>query len=152
MRWCPTHEVSLSFTLFPSSWSCSPFSLDCPLPPCAAPLPRFWSWGENTVCTSGGDPDRKGVACGKGYEVKDALHSVCIYLCVHVCLGGVMWSQLSNAPDYKQLAGCGLNQSDKLLAVTSGGKRKTDRTFWEGFFFFLASWIESRISNIRLTC
>ncbi len=42
------------------------------------------------MSTSGGDPDCKGVACGKGYEVKDAQHSVCIYLCVHVCLEGVM--------------------------------------------------------------
>lgn len=107
------------------------FSLDDPLPKgAAAPLPRFLSWGENTVCTSGGDPDRKGAACGKGYEVKDALHSICIYLCVHVCLEGVMWSYwLPIAADYKQLAGPGFNQSGELLAVTSGGRSKVDRIF-----------------------
>lgn len=39
------------------------------------------------VCTSGGDPASP---VGKGCQVKDTLLSVCIDLCVHVCLEGVM--------------------------------------------------------------
>lgn len=41
------------------------------------------------VCTSGGDPDSP---VGKGCQVKDTLHSVCLNPRVHVCLEGVMWS------------------------------------------------------------
>lgn len=54
-------------------------------PACAAPLPRFLSWGENTVCTSGGDPGCTGVSCGKGYEVKDAVQSLYEYIYVCMC-------------------------------------------------------------------
>lgn len=71
------------------------------------------------------------LACGKGCQVKDTLHSVCI--CEPVCLQGVMWSWLPNAPDYKQLAGPGINQSDMLLVVTSCGGRHQCVTFTLGF-------------------
>lgn len=64
--------------------------LASPYPPNATPLPPvFLSWGENMVCTSGGDPDSP---VGKGCQVKDTLHCVCMYLCVRVCPEGVMWS------------------------------------------------------------
>lgn len=62
------------------------------------------------------------LACGKGCDVTDALHPACVYLCVHVCLQGVPWSWLPNAPDYKQLAGSGFDQSDELLVVTCSMK------------------------------
>lgn len=100
--------------------------MDCPVPPCAVPLPRISSWGENTVCTSGGDPDRKGIACGKGYEVKDALHSVCVYLNVHEYPEGVMWSRLPMlliTNSWRAVA------STNQMAVTSGGRREDDRTW-----------------------
>lgn len=54
---------------------------------CHTPPPVFLSWGENMVCTSGGDPDSP---VGKGCQVKDTLHSVCLNPRVHVCLEGVM--------------------------------------------------------------
>lgn len=78
------------------------------------------------VCTSGGDPDSP---VGKGCQVKDTLHSVCIYPCVHVCLEGVMWSARPNAADYKQLAGSSLGQSDEPLVVTSGRRRSINAGF-----------------------
>lgn len=56
---------------------------------CHTPPPVFLPWGENMVCTSGGDPDSP---VGKGCQVKDTLHSVCLNPRVHVCLEGVMWS------------------------------------------------------------
>lgn len=60
----------------------------------------------------------------EGYGVKDALCSVCTsHQCVHMCPEGVMWSSRQNAPDYKQLAVCGVNQSRNLLAVTSREKK-----------------------------
>lgn len=57
-----------------------------------------------------------------------------IYVCVHVCLQGVMWSRLPNAPDYKQLAGCCLaNQSSCWLWHQVEGGRCTG---YFRFFFF----------------
>lgn len=98
MRYVISHVHSPTFHFFFS------FSFIEPSPPsqCHTPPPVFLSWGENMACTSGGDPDSP---VGKGCQVKDTLLSVCIYLCVHVCLEGVMWSGRPNAADYKQLAG-----------------------------------------------
>lgn len=78
------------------------------------------------LCTSGGDPD---LPVGKVCQVKDTLHSVCIYPYVHVCLEGVMWSAGPNAADYKQLAGSSLDQSDELPVVTSGWRRSINGGF-----------------------
>lgn len=72
---------------------------------CLHPSPGFYPEVRTHCAHLEVIPTAKGVACGKGCKVKDALRSVCIYLCVHVCPEGVMWSWLPNAPDYKQLAG-----------------------------------------------
>lgn len=89
------------------------------------------------VCTSGGDPDSP---VGKGCQVKDTLHSVCIYLCACVP-GGCHVIRTPNAADYKQLAGSRLNQSGKLLAVTSGRGRSVHVGFIYYALFILKMWI-----------
>lgn len=108
------------------------------LPPsrCHTPPPVFLSWGENMVCTSGGDPDSP---VGKRCQVKDTLHSVCLNPCVP---GGCHVIRTPNAADYKQLAGSSLSQLDKLLAVTSEGGRRLSVGYLYYVLFILRSDVE----------
>lgn len=78
---------------------------------CAAPLPRVVSWGENTACTSGGDPGCTGVSCGKGHGGKDALESLHRY--IHVRLEGVTWSKCS----WLQTAACPCVQQTQRVST-----------------------------------